>query len=43
MFFLLFLLDVRIRFSDQWIRMCVREAQKHKDPKDPDPDLELDL
>ncbi len=45
MFFLLFLLDdrririqirTRIRNSDQWIRMRIREAQKHMDPADPD-------
>ncbi len=38
MFFLLFLLDdrsIRIRASDKWIR--IREAQKHMDHTDPDP------
>ncbi len=40
MFFLLFLLDdrrirIRIHISDQWIR--IREAQKHMDPTDQDP------
>ncbi len=44
MFFLLILLDdrgiwiqIRIRISDLWIRMRIREAQKHMDPADPDP------
>ncbi len=39
MFFLLFLLDdlrIRIRISDLWIQ--IREAQKHMDPTDPEPD-----
>jgi hypothetical protein len=45
MFFLLFLLDdirirsriqIRIRTSDSWIWMQIREAQKHMDPTDPD-------
>ncbi len=44
MFFLLFLLDdrriqirsrTRIRIFDKWI--WIREAQKHMDPTDPDP------
>jgi hypothetical protein len=38
MFFLLFLLYdrwIRIRISDYWIR--VREARKHLDPTDPNP------
>ncbi len=41
MFFLLFLLDdrgIRIRISDYWIRMRIREAQKHMDPTDWDGD-----
>ncbi len=46
MFFSLFLLDdrririqirTRIRNSDQWIRMRIREAQKHMDSTDPEP------
>ncbi len=28
---------IRISISDQWIR--IREAQKHMDPTDPDPQL----
>jgi hypothetical protein len=42
-FSLLFLLDdrrIRIRISDLWIRIWIREAQKHMDPTsvaDPDP------
>ena len=51
MFFFLFLHDdrrirsririrIRIHTSDWWIRM--REAQKHVDPVDPDPDSDLD-
>jgi hypothetical protein len=41
MCFLLFLLDdrripIRIRVSDQWIRIL--QAQKHMDPTDPDSD-----
>ncbi len=24
--------------SDEWIRIWIREAQKHADPADPDPD-----
>jgi hypothetical protein len=41
MFFSLFLLAdrrirIRIRLCDYWIR--IREAQKHMDPMDPDPD-----
>jgi hypothetical protein len=27
----------RIHTSDQWIRIRIREAQKHVDPVDPDP------
>jgi hypothetical protein len=40
MLFLLFLLDdrrIRIHIFDKWIRMRIREAQKHMDPTDPDP------
>ncbi len=52
MFLSLFLLDerririqilTRIRNSDQWIRMRIREAQIHMDPTDPDPDTDPDL
>ncbi len=28
---------IRIRPSDQWIRIRIQEAQKHMDPTDPDP------
>jgi hypothetical protein len=42
MFFLLFLPDdrrirIRIHISNYWIRMRIREAQKHMDATDPDP------
>jgi hypothetical protein len=43
MLFLLFLLDdgrIRIPISAQWIRMRIREAQKHMDPNPTDPDLQ---
>jgi hypothetical protein len=39
MFFLQSLLDdrrIRISISDLWIRMRIREAQKHMDPTDPE-------
>ncbi len=32
--------DPRIRTSDLWIRMRIREAQKHTDPRDPDTDAD---
>jgi hypothetical protein len=40
MFFLILLLDdgrILINISDFWIRIQIREAQKHIDPMDPDP------
>jgi hypothetical protein len=37
------LIRSRIHTSDYWIRIRIREAQKHVNPVDPDPDSDPDL